>query len=70
MELRLIIKKERTTEIIPLTGSTGGLAPHAIPMISEPRFGNRNSDLDIFANNFTAVGTNEHHPARLKKYCF
>jgi len=66
MELRLIIEKERAAEIIPLIGSTGGLTPHARPMISEPRFGNRNSDLDIFANSFAAVGTNEHHPACLK----
>jgi hypothetical protein len=35
-------------------------------MISEPRFGNKNSDLDIFANSFAAVGTNGHTPARLK----
>ena len=66
MELRLIIRKERTTEIVPFIGSMGGLAPHARPMIREPRFGNKNSDLDIFANSFEEVGMNGHHPVPLK----
>jgi len=45
--------KERTTKITPLIKLRGGLAPQASPMISEPKFGRRNSALETVASNFT-----------------
>jgi hypothetical protein len=49
------MEKERAIRIIPLIKLNGGLTPHASPMMSEPRFGNRNSDLEIVARDFIAL---------------
>jgi len=49
----LIMEKERTTKITPLIKPKGGLAPQASPIIREPKFGRRNSDLETLASNFT-----------------
>jgi hypothetical protein len=51
-ELRFIMAKDRTTKTAPLIKPKGGLAPQASPIISEPKFGRRNSDLETVANNF------------------
>jgi len=48
----LITEKDKTTMIIKLVKSIGEVAPQAIPIMSEPRFGRRNSALEITASNF------------------
>ncbi len=70
IELRLITKKEMSIEIIPFVWSRGGLIPHARPMIKDPRFGNKNSDREIFANSFVGVDTAESHVLYVLKILF
>ena len=50
-----IIEKDRTIKTNPSTKPNGGFAPHASPIMSEPRFGNKNSDLEIVARDFIAL---------------
>ena len=54
-ELMFIIEKDNVIRIAPSIKPRGGLAPHASPIISEPRLGKRNSDLDILASNFIGI---------------
>jgi len=46
----LIIAKESTTKATISVRPRGGLAPHATPIISEPRLGKRNSALEMIAS--------------------
>ena len=55
-ELKLIIVKERATRTIRLSNDAGGVTPQASPMISEPKFGRRNSALDTVPSSFIVSG--------------
>ena len=54
-ELRLIILKDRAIRTTKLVRLMGGVAPQASPIISEPRFGRRNSALETVANSFMVL---------------
>ena len=54
-ELMFIMENDNVVRIAPSIKPKGGLAPHASPIISEPRLGKRNSDLDILASSFIEV---------------
>lgn len=54
-ELMFIMEKDNAIRIAPSIKPKGGLAPHASPIISEPRLGKRNSDLDILASSLIGV---------------
>ena len=49
-ELRLIMVKDRAIRTSRLIRLMGGVAPQASPIMSEPRFGRRNSALEMVAN--------------------
>jgi hypothetical protein len=52
-ELRLIIAKDKTILIAKSPRPVDGVAPHASPIMSEPRFGSMNSALERVPNVFT-----------------
>jgi hypothetical protein len=50
-ELRLIMVKERASRTTRLVKPKAGVTPQASPMMSEPRFGSRNSALEMMPIN-------------------
>jgi len=63
----LIIEKDKTIKINPSIKLKGGLAPHASPIISEPRLGNRNSALEIEARDFIEVDISKSNDSEVFK---
>ena len=51
-ELRLITANDKTIRTNKSAMLVDGVAPQASPMISDPRFGNRNSALEIVPSDF------------------
>ena len=51
-ELILIIANDNITKITTSPMLVEGFAPQASPMISDPRFGSKNSALEIVPTNF------------------
>jgi hypothetical protein len=51
-ELRLIIVKDRTIRTAKSTMLSEDVAPQASPIMSDPRFGSRNSALEMVPSDF------------------
>jgi hypothetical protein len=51
-ELRLIMVNDKAIRTTKSPILVEGVAPHASPIISDPRFGSRNSDLEMVPNDF------------------
>jgi hypothetical protein len=52
-ELKLIIVKDKTTRTAKSPMLVEGVAPQASPIMSDPRFGSRNSALEIVPSDLT-----------------
>jgi hypothetical protein len=56
-ELRLIMVKDRTIRTAKSTMLAEDVAPQASPIMSDPRFGSMNSDLETVLNDFMVSDT-------------
>jgi len=65
-ELRLIMVKDKSIKTTKSPMLMKGVAPQASPIISDPRFGSRNSALEIVPNDLMALNmalsTSKEHP--------